>query len=364
MKKGGTYPKGDAERYSARLQEIAETVFGALSDDEALALLAERKALEAEREKMKREHSRIAELEKEKTEAEAAIAELNRSITPEKSDEALLGLIKERKESEAKLDGIERELLSMRREGAPKEEIPAEKEAADSSKAFQPVSAKNPISEDIAVQDTEEAQPPAPEVSAETVAPEESVSAAALAPDFGKESIVVDPLQESGELDRYLSEIREHTESLGMLLQGMPKTAKANRTLMLKVAEIDPAYAMHYAEDSLKRDESFCVKVAGMKNNRNSGNALAEMLPEVRTAQVVMAGVKQDYRNVRFALPNMEGYRDMLEIAKKGTIERVKELKDGADAALLVPKVLQKDAEFMQKVEALVSSPREGESAA
>lgn len=112
---------------------------------------------------------------------------------------------------------------------------------------------------------------------------------------------------------------------------------------------------MHYADqNTLKRDPDFNIKVAAMRNTKGSGSALSEMLPEARTPQVVMAAIKADYRNVRFLLPQMEGYDDMLARAKNGALQKVKELKDGASLSLLLPKILQKDKEFMKQIEAIV----------
>ena len=169
--------------------------------------------------------------------------------------------------------------------------------------------------------------------------------------DFGRETIT----QESGELNRYLGELNNNAESLGTFLDGMPFDAKQSRAFMLEVAKIDPAYAMHYADkDTLKKDESFNLALVSMRNTRNTGTVLSEMLPEARTAKVVMAAIRTDYRNVRFALPQMEGYEAMLELAKKLALEKIKELKDSVDATFLLPKVLQKDKVFMAEVEKII----------
>jgi hypothetical protein len=181
------------------------------------------------------------------------------------------------------------------------------------------------------------------------------VSKRLVADNFGNEGIRINPLEVTGELKQYVDDIQTHLDSLGTYLQHLPVTAKANKAFMLKAAETDPAYAMHYADPGLKGDEDFCIQVAMMPNKRNSGNALAEMDAAVRTSTVVLAGVKQDYRNIRFALPNMEGYREMLDIAKRGALHRMQELKDSADVMLLVPKVLQKDQEFMRQVNEIVA---------
>jgi Trk K+ transport system NAD-binding subunit len=109
---------------------------------------------------------------------------------------------------------------------------------------------------------------------------------------------------------------------------------------------------MHYADPkTLKRDEDFNIHIAGMENIRNSGNPLAEMLPDMRTPAVVMAAVKRDFRNLRYATPSMERYDEMIAIAKKQALEKVRELGQATDVRPLLPKVLRDDSEFMVKVE-------------
>lgn len=331
---GGKKQKDEATRHAARLQEIAETKLGALTDDEVLEFLAERKRLaelEREYEESRKEQEKVAELQARKSEIEKAIGELNEAISPEKADDELLGLVRERQELEGRLSETARELAEAER-------LAGAEEAAEKETAAE-------VSREAAEKTVADPMPPMP--------PD----------DFGKEGIVVDLLKETGELDRYLHELSGHTGSLGMFLEGLPANIKAAKAFMLKVAEIDPAYAMHYADTALKRDEDFNVRVMLTRGKRNSGNPIAEMLPDARTANVVMAGVKQDYRNIRFAMPDMEGYREMIGIAKKGALQRVKELKESADVTLLVPKILQKDAEFMREVEKVAAGPQaEGEA--
>ncbi len=162
----------------------------------------------------------------------------------------------------------------------------------------------------------------------------------------------IDPGSEFGQ---YLDQMGKDPASMGKILDNLPATAKRDKLFMLSVAQIDPAYAMHYADkDVLKKDEDFNLKVVAIKGKRLTGNVLAEMLPEARTAAVVMAAVKHDYRNVRYALPQMADYDKMLERAKKSAIEKVKELKESVDISVLVPKVLQKDKEFMETIEKIV----------
>jgi superfamily II RNA helicase len=100
-----------APAHNDRLAEIAAMTFDKLSDDEVLRLLAERKRLEElqrEYEKLQKEeeerllleqkHAEKLEEETRKKEALAkAIEKLNQSISPDKADDELLGLIAERK---------------------------------------------------------------------------------------------------------------------------------------------------------------------------------------------------------------------------------------------------------------------------
>ena len=143
--------------------------------------------------------------------------------------------------------------------------------------------------------------------------------------DFGEhqilESTAVDP---GSELGQALSRIESNPELLGKILDGISAEGRKNKAFMLAVAAFDPAYAMHYADtNALKKDEDFNIKVITTKGKHMTGSVLAEMLPEARTAKVVMAAIKQDYRNVRFALPQMVGYDDMLEKAKKAALDKV-----------------------------------------
>lgn len=120
---------------------------------------------------------------------------------------------------------------------------------------------------------------------------------------------------------------------------------------MLRVALIDPAYAMHYAVDDLRRDEDFHIKVAATRNTRGSGNALAEMDPEMHTERVVLAATREDFRNVRFVSQDMPLYDEILSVAKKGVLEKASELKEAISLSAFIPKVLQQDQAFMAQVE-------------
>ncbi len=342
------------EQCKARLDEIALLSIGALGDDEAFAIIKERKELEKlfiELEHAEEAAAQAARLENEASNLVASIEELNRSIVPDKSDEELLALIGRRKELEAKLKAIDTGRVSRMLVSKPVS-VAIEMDAAVPE--FATGSAEDPVAADPVI-DTEESV--AESGSADR---EEGISVRQTPEDFGDEGIRINPLEVTGEFKQYLDGIQGHLDSLGPYLQRLPATARANKHFMLKAAETDPAYVMHYADPALKSDEDFCTRVAAMPNKRNSGNALAEMDPVGRTGKTVMAGVKQDYRNIRFALPNMEGYREMLEIAKRGALHKIQELKDGADVMLLVPKVLQKDQEFMRQVNAIASP--EGDS--
>jgi hypothetical protein len=78
------------------------------------------------------------------------------------------------------------------------------------------------------------------------------------------------------------------------------------------------------------------------------------MLPEMRTGTVILAGVKNDFRNVRFVRPEMPEYNEIITLAKKGALEAVKSLQGAHDIQFLIPPVLQKDKAFMAEVEKLI----------
>src|SRR3989338_3532834 len=369
-------PKKNETDYAKRLAEIAAAPLRTLSDDETLRLLAERARLlamqsEAEaraqeeaarvalQKKEKEETARQQALEKKKADIRAELATLNGSISADKADDELLALITERKELEKRLKDLEKvapqaseaasvESLSLLIPEAPVAETIPETEAQDMKEA--PIVSVPPVrSVSLSGTGREEPAEPAPAVQA---APDFRSS---LTEAFGQEGIIDDDMQEGSELHRYMEQLKNNTGALGTLLQNMPLDAKKNRAFMLKVAEVDPAYAMHYADrDTLKRDEAFNIHIASMKNPRNSGNALAEMLPEARTSKVVLAGVKQDYRNIKFIQPNMADYDEMIRIAEKGALESIRNLKEAADVALLIPKVLQQNRQFMERVQGLL----------
>lgn len=362
MKKGGTHLDKDVKQYVARLEEILVTPIGALTEEAVLDLVTERKQLEEaireHEEQKQKEQLETARLKQEREETRSLIEKLNLAISPDKDDEELLRLVAERKELEVKLETIEKELTSVKVEIVSPE--PEEMVEEGSSQENKEEKGEVLVTEEVPLESV--ATEVVPEAVVEVVEKQEIVSEIAPVPEeIGNEGIIVDRIEESGELTQYLDQLRGSENSLGMFLQSVPQNIKRSKKFMLKVAEIDPAYAMHYADLVLKQDEDFNIRVVNFPNKRNSGNVLAEMLPEARTAKVVIIAVRQDYRNIRFALPNMENYREMIDIAKKGALEKVKALKDGADASLLVPKILQKDPEFMREVEGVVVLPSEEE---
>lgn len=358
MKKG-TKTHTETAEHTSRLHEIGETRFGALSDDEVLGLLAERtRLLEAERELEARQREAVARLALEKkrheemeeakrlaqerrTGLEKELTDLNRAIVPDKGDEELLTLIARRKELERQLGDLGQVLPPASAAEAPMTPTMAAEmpQGGNAAPAIPPVAPSAP----------------APEMRVPlSPSPDLKLS---LRKEFGQEGIAADDFQEGSVFSGYLHQLKDNTGSLGTLLQGMPADAKKNKAFMLRVAEIDPAYAMHYADpETLKRDEDFNVRIAAMKNPRNSGNALAEMLPDARTSEVVLAAVKQDYRNIRFVRPDMSGYDEMMRIAKQAALEKVAALREAADIMLLIPRPLQQDAQFMQEIEHITAS--------
>lgn len=376
-----------------RLQEIQGTSLHDLDDAAVLAILSERKTLLVEALRLEEDEKKQAveallrkqeqeklqalahqqELEEKKNALVARLAEINKNITSDQDDEKLMALIQERKVLEVEL----RVFTIDTRENT---EVPL-----DPIVPFEPeevAQAVLPPEEVVTVSETLAEPAPLPvETEKEVPAMEESLHATPITEandekitinsnvDYVKsshvsskgkvslvestsESIVLDSSLQTSEYQGYLNELKENLNSLGTFLQGLPITVKRSRAFMLEVAKIDPAYAMHYADkDTLKKDETFNVTIAGMNNQRNTGNPLSEMLPEMRTGPVLLAGVKNDYRNVRFALPQMPEYEQILALAQKGALEAVTSLKEAHDVRFLLPPILQKDKAFMQEVE-------------
>lgn len=354
-----------------RLAEISALTFGTLSDSEVLGLLAERKHLqELERTYAQAQaaEARIREQEEEKKRAaearqradlQAQIETLNHSISPDKADAELLKLVAERQALEKELEDLgKKTAASDDREERGKQDITSAVKVSDT------LGGDGTYEGRASLELTPEFPATAtPVETLDTAGPAQAFKQS-LKEEFGHEGIMDDGFAEGSELHRYLDQLKNNTGSLGTLLQEMPLEAKKNKQFMLKVAEIDSAYAMHYADsDTLKRDEEFNIKIASMKNNRNSGNALAEMLPEARTSKVVLAAVRQDYRNVKFLKPEMEDYDEILNMAKKATLEKLRDLKEATDISLLIPKPLQQDHAFMAEIEQL-GETRQAQSAA
>ncbi len=336
--------------YTERLEQIAHTVFGELSDDQVLQLLAERKQLEAlkeQYEQVQKEQEEKAHMQAEKAEIESQLEHLNTLISPDKPDDELIHLVEERKVLEEKLAAADQALggssvseVSIQAQEEKPEEKPKENSVEKSEEEPALVIGKK-----------EEEKP----VESHSESQSQGTDQFVVNKDFGEHKIQEFTLDANSELAQYISQMEGNPDGMGKLLEDLPVAAKRDKMFMLAVAQIDPAYAMHYADkDVLKKDEDFNVKVVSMKGKRASGNVLAEMTPEARTEAVVMAAVKQDYKNVRFVLPQMKSYDQILERAKKMALQKVKELKESVDIAVLVPKILQKDKAFMEQVEKLV----------
>lgn len=354
----------------SRLEEIANIRLQELGDEEVLRVLEERKhlleeqkKLEAEEKKRAEEEERQAEevakkreleknkaLQKKENDLLERLAQVNKSISPDQEDEALLALIQERKVLEAELKVLSADASPEKTQpAAPTEESVSEQVAPEEESVAIKVETPSQTEEndrDITIKP--EVVPPSTTHVSE--------SGKTSASETNRERISVDPSLQTEEFQSLLRELRANTNSLGTFLQGLPVTVKRNRAFMLEVAKIDPAYAMHYADkDTLKKDEHFNIAIAGMNNQRNTGNPVSEMLPEMRTGAVLLAAVKNDFRNVRFVRPEMAEYEEILRIAQKGGLEAVKQLKNALDVKFLLPLILQKDKAFMKEVESIVA---------
>jgi hypothetical protein len=365
----------------ARLEEIRSTSLQSLSEGEVLALLKERTSLEEslrqeEREK-EAEAERLAEVERAaesqkkqealKNELKEKIAELRAAIHPDQSDEELIRIITERKELETALRSLEEESESLLETKEPVVELAEEKQEEPETLVEESLPEAT-LPEDVEIQVTAETQTqPEPEVAAEEKITIDTrithreghvgQSGKISELDGEGERFKLDTALNTGEYQGYLSELKANSNSLGSFLQNLPAGAKRSKAFMLEVAKIDPAYAMHYADkDTLKKDEDFNVRIAGMNNNRNTGNPISEMLPEMRTSAVILVGVKNDFRNVRFLLPEMPDYEAILALAQKGALESLKTLKNAHDIEFLIPPILQKDKKFMEEVEKVTST--------
>lgn len=356
-----------------RLEEIAKTNLQNLSDDVVLALLAERKELLALEAQLEAQKQQEAEQEKEFAQKKEVLLtrlqEINQGITADQDDEKLLTLITERKSVEEQLTA----LGSTASEAVAAPDALVELESVVNSEPEVPME----VHEETLLSPEEIVTAPAQEtvmseeqeqpVTENKIAIQQDASyrETSFVSDTGRvselgsageERIVLDVSLQNEEYHSYLEELKANLNSLGTFLQSLPVEVKRNRAFMLEVAKFDPAYAMHYADkDTLKKDESFNVSIAGMNNQRNTGNALSEMLPEMRTGAVVLMGVKNDFRNVRFIRPEMTEYDDIMALAKKGALEEIHRLKGAHDAKDLVPAILQKDKAFMEQVQKMMS---------
>lgn len=368
----------DEKGYQAnveRLAAIAGTVLGELSDESVLELLAERRTLEKENASYeqerdeKRERAMAAAAERQAIEQE--LARLNTSITPDKDDDTLLALVAERKKLEAKLSALgeasDADTVVDRTE-TPEPKAEVEQPAVVPEPIAEPVVVAEPS---VAEEKEEKAEEPKAEPAAEAALPvevsiepeedvkkEEKPSKKVIDERIGEERINM--TTSSSEAKDFLRLLAENPDDALARLEGLSDELKKDKGFMLKVAAVDPAYAMHYADaKTLKKNEEFNVKIASLNNPRNSGNPLAEMLSEARTAPVVMAAVKNDFRNLRYAMPDMEGYSQMLDIAKKQAREKVKSLGQAVDLRMFLPKALRDDQEFLQEAEQIIKDLKE-----
>jgi hypothetical protein len=331
--------KEEHKAQEVRLKEIQASTLAGLSDDAILELLAERKHLEnvvAEYQKQETESAQKHDnLVKEEHLVEEKIAHLNEEIRPDKKDEELIALIQERKLLEEELLHIEQELGSPLPSPEIKKATPIKKEVESPKQEVEVVPAISPLPQEIK-EVVEEPKPLFKEAG------------------FGDQGIQLDGLQESGDFEKYVHQLEASRDSLGGFLQSLPRVARVNKSFMLRVASIDPAYAMHYAVDGLRRDENFHIQIASIRNTRGSGNALAEMDVEMRTGQVVLAATRQDFRNVRFVGKDMPEYDEIIKVAKKSALEKIQEFKEAVDVTVFIPKILQQDEIFMASVQTVL----------
>lgn len=313
--------------HGERLAEIARTTLGELADEAVLHLLAERKKLQELQEQYERleaEKERVR-WQKEGESAQKEIDRLNALITADKPDDELIRLVEERKTWEVKQEEAEHHVgLELKRARTVSGAVEGE-----------PVSSEGMSGERMSFAESD------------VVGNNEQSDT----PYFADVT-----LDTSSEWYPHLTRIRGAQGSMGRLLEALPVDAKRDKAFMLEIAKIDPLYAMHYADQAtLKKDPDFNLRVAVMNNPRGVGSVLSEMLPEARTAQVVMAGIKNDYRNVRFLLPQMEGYGAMLAQAKEEALTEARNSHDGV-TILPYPKILEQDKAFMTEIQALRST--------
>ena len=351
-----------------RLQEISQMVFGDLSDEIVLEILAERRSLTKDIEVYDRDREIALEkstaLAEERTSISQAIADLNARITPDKDDDTLLTLIQQRKALEERQIALDREITSQDTEGVAEKNISHEDEVVlpETEKVLQHSNpevdtvqpeALSEESKEVSVVEVSGADASLPQTTELT-----EQTKKVLDPEVGTEGIY-SSLDSVGS-EEYLKLLESNPDEALARLESLSTVLRKDKRFMLQVAAVDPAYAMHYADaKSLKKDKDFNLRVAAMENHRNSGNPLAEMLSEMRTGDVVTAAIKRDFRNIRYATPAMPEYATMLDMAKKGAREKVLALGQAVDLRVLLPKTLRDDREFMVEIESLIEKVKE-----
>jgi hypothetical protein len=372
----------DEEGYAqnkSRLQAIAETTFGSLTDEVVLEFLAERRSLMKENSMYEsvrdEEAKRAAALTAEEQVLEHELEELNISITPDKDDDTLLALIQHRRELEAKLAALNEEEAKLSgkisqekdySEEAQEKDIPAlTHDVPEDETVLAPEEHEDGSEKKEDSSKTEDAVVASLEIGAsEVTSQEELVSSTEEVVSIETSSKTADTLigneginkeANSQEATEYLQFLQSNAEEALSRLETISESLRKDKMFMLEVAKVDPAYAMHYADSkTLKKDEDFNVRIAAMKNPRDSGNPLAEMLSDMRTSKVVMTAVKQDFRNLRYATRSMEGYDEMIEIAKREAREKVKSLGQAVDVRVFLPKTLREDHVFLKEIEEII----------
>ncbi len=352
--------RDEYQRNHLRLEEISAKTLGACSDEEVLGCLAERRMLQEKN----ADYERALHEEEERAKAASAtregllreLAQLNASITPDQDDETLLTLVQERRVLEAKLQALDGETSGVvKAEPVPSEEAlsaPISQEAIDAAEVPLPA-----LSQEVKnVSDEAAGVEPAPPLSIEG-APSEEESSFSVRGTIVDGPEHLDPVLSSQEAKEYLDLLAMNPDDALLRLENLSPRLLANQAFMLRVAAVDPAYAMHYADaKTLKKNEDFHVRIASIHNARNSGNPLAEMLSEMRTGPVILAAVKHDFRNVRYLTPSVTGYEEILERAKEGARAKARALGKAIDAQVFLPKILRDDPAFREEIEKIIEA--------
>lgn len=356
-----TTPLNDDEYHQneERLQAIATSTFGSLSDEVVLELLAERRTLAKENEayKIARDEA-IRKREALTAEQHALTSELdalNLSITPDKDDDTLIKLVGRRKELEAELATLEQQGIGS------DADVLVGTESGSAPKELASISKDKTGKNDTTLEQLErtvrgsmlETRNNTISVSAE--APK-IVQAQTSTQDSFDGDEKIDANLGSSEAQSFLQLLRSNPDAALAQLETLPNTLRGDKLFMLQVARVDPAYAIHYADPkTLKKDEDFNIRIAAMENPRDSGNPLTEMLSEIRTSKVVMTAVQHDFRNLRYATPSMEGYKEMVEIAKEGARRKIRLLGQAIDVRVFLPRILREDRAFSEEVEGMMA---------